>query len=70
LKYQQDIIDTQGKRIDDLLTMMKEMKESTESKIDSLLKIMTEMTMTPSVNTSKNDSDKEFSKQQASKRRP
>jgi hypothetical protein len=35
---QQEIIETQGQRIDELLKMIQEMKETTDSKMDKLIR--------------------------------
>jgi hypothetical protein len=43
VKQQQEIIETQGRKIDELLSMFQEMKSNTEKKIDILLQLVTNM---------------------------
>jgi septal ring factor EnvC (AmiA/AmiB activator) len=44
ISKQQEIIDTQGQRIEELLKMIQEMKDETESKINKLIQIVSKLT--------------------------
>lgn len=68
INQQQAIIETQGKQIKDLLTMIEEMKATTEDKIDKLIAMVTNLTNSNPKGTT--DESKLKTPAGTSKRRP
>jgi hypothetical protein len=66
---QQEILDTQGQRIEEVLKMIKEMKDETKSKIYKLIQIVTELTTHQVQNDSKKEENTKGSGSM-NKRRP
>jgi septal ring factor EnvC (AmiA/AmiB activator) len=69
ISKQQEIIDTQGQRIEELLKMIQEMKDETESKIGKLIQIVSELTPHQAPNDSKKEDNAKGSGS-STKRRP
>jgi hypothetical protein len=70
VKKQQVIIETQGQRIDELLQMIQEMKEATDTKIDQLLKMVTTLTSIDSAHGNDSNTNKSHNTNSSNKRRP
>jgi hypothetical protein len=70
VQRQQEIIDTQGKRIEEMLKMIQDMKEATETKIETMIQLVSELTTAYNANGREKIPIKPPTTSTSNKRRP